>query len=134
MKKEWFPECAFIAVAALVAAVLAVSHESIIWKLSQQTLFFADFAGLRELASTTGRPGGVLDWVSRGVQVTGLGSAAWLFYALVAACTMFLWRRVFPVRRDGFGIILSFPAILLPLYPALLSGTAVWIIPNSTST
>ena len=126
--KEWFKESVPLCAAAVVVAVLAVSHESIIWKLSQQTLFFADFEGLRELVSTLGRPGGVLDWVSRGVQVSGLGSAAWLFYALAATGTMFLWRRVFSRQRDGLGILLSFPSVLLPLYPALLCGTALWML------
>ena len=46
--------------AAVVAGVFAYSHGPIIWKLAQETLFYADFAGLRELLGPCSAPGGLL--------------------------------------------------------------------------
>ena len=63
--------------AAVVAGVFAYSHGPIIWKLAQETLFYADFAGLRELLGPCSAPGGLLDWLARGVHVTGLGGVWW---------------------------------------------------------
>lgn len=97
--------------------MLAFLFAPIVWKLAQRTLFFADFEGLRELLSTRVAPGGLLDWVSRGCQVMGLGACAWLLYGLVAAGTISLWWCVFARERKGLGIVLAFPAVLLPLFP-----------------
>ncbi len=128
MNREWGTGLVLALCGGVAAAVLAVLYAPIVWKLSQQTLFYADFAGFRELCSTRGLPGGALDWVSRGFQVTGLGSAYWLFDGLAAAGTMLLWRWVFAGQRRGLGPILSFPAALLTIYPAVLAGTSLWLL------
>jgi hypothetical protein len=119
--------------AAVVAGALAYLHGPIIWKLAQQTLFYADFAGLRELLGSYAVPGGLLDWLARGVQVTGLGGVWWMFYALAAGVTVLLWRLVFRDQRESPLAVLSFPAALLCIYPALLAGTAVWMLDDPSS-
>ena len=119
--------------AAVVAGVFAYSHGPIIWKLAQETLFYADFAGLRELLGPCSAPGGLLDWLARGVHVTGLGGVWWLFYMIAAAGTILLWRHVFKTQRGGPLAALSFPAALLCVYPALLAGTAVWMLDDPSA-
>ena len=119
--------------AAVVAGVFAYSHGPIIWKLAQETLFYADFAGLRELLGPCSAPGGLLDWLARGVHVTGLGGVWWLFYVIAAAGTILLWRHVFKTQRGGPLAALSFPAALLCVYPALLAGTAVWMLDDPSA-
>lgn len=119
--------------AAVVAGVFAYSHGPIIWKLAQETLFYADFAGLRELLGRCSAPGGLLDWLARGVHVTGLGGVWWLFYMIAAAGTILLWRHVFKTQRGGPLAALSFPAALLCVYPALLAGTAVWMLDDPSA-
>ena len=114
--------------AGTVVAVLSFLHAPIAWKLAQRTMFLADFDGLRELLSTHVAPGGLLDWVSRGCQVTGLGACAWLLYGLAAAGTISLWWCVFARERKGLGIVLAFPAVLLPLFPPLLAGEELWLL------
>lgn len=118
--------CGVAVLAAGAAALLAHIQEPVVWKLAQRTLFYADFAGLCELASTQGVPGGVLDWLARGLQVTGLGACGWIAYALVAAVTVALWRFAFPARLGGFWPVLSLPAALLAIYPACFIGTSGW--------
>ena len=126
--KEWGEGVILSLAAGGVVAVLAVLYAPIVWKLAQQTLFYADVEGLCDLLSTRGTPGGFLDWLGRGCQVTGLGSFAWLTHALAAMGTILLWRCVFRDQQKGLGPILSFPAALLPIFPALLAGTALWLI------
>lgn len=126
--KGWGEALVLAGGAGLVAAALAAAYAPIVWKLAQQTLFYADLDGLRELMSTQALPGGLLAWLSRGCQVTGLGSAFVWLHGLAAAGTVLLWRRVFAAQRQGLGPLLSFPAALLPVYPALLAGTAVWLL------
>lgn len=118
--------CGAAVLAAGAVALLAHIQEPVVWKLAQRTLFYADFAGLCELASAQGVPGGVLDWLARGLQVTGLGACGWIAYALVAAVTVALWRFAFPARFGGLWPLLSLPAALLAIYPACFIGTAVW--------
>ncbi len=127
-KKEWGESLILSLGAGTVVAVLAFLYAPIVWKLAQQTLFYADYEGLCELLTTRVAPGGVLDWVARGCQVTGLGSYAWLLHGLVAAGTILLWRSVFARERQGLGPLLAFPAALLPVFPPLLVGTAMWLV------
>ena len=126
--KEWGEGVILSLAAGGVVAVLAVLYAPIVWKLAQQTLFYADVEGLCDLLSTRGTPGGFLDWLGRGCQVTGLGSCAWVFHGLAAMVTVLLWRAVFRRQQQGLGPILSFPAALLPVFPAFLAGTALWLI------
>ncbi|MBP5319705.1 MAG: hypothetical protein J6334_01860 [Kiritimatiellae bacterium] len=128
VKKEWYFELLLAIGTAGIVTAWAAAYRPVIWKLAQQTLFFADLAGLRSLASTLGRPGGALDWFSRGAQVTGLGGAWRVVYPLAVAGTLFLWRTVFAKQKWGLGALLVLPAILLPLYPVFFSGTAVWML------
>jgi len=111
-----------------VAGVIAALYAPIVWKLAQQTLFYADLDGLSELVSWRGRPGGLLDWLARGFQTTGLGSVSWLYHGLVALVTMLIWRQVFPRQQQGWWPVLSFPAAFLVVYPALLAGTSMWLL------
>ncbi len=124
----YWRSCGVAVLAAGAVALLAHVQAPVVWKLAQRTLFYADFAGLRELASTQGVPGGVLDWFARGLQVTGLGACGWVVYALVAAVTVALWRFAFPARLGGLWPVLSLPAALLAVYPACFIGTAVWSV------
>ena len=133
MKRERCEGWGLAGAAAAVAGVLAYSHGPIVWKLAQQTLFYADFAGLSELLGSCAAPGGLLDWLARGVETTGLGGAWWLFHALAAAVTVLLWRLVFRTQRGGPLEALSFPAAILCIYPALLAGTAVWMLDDPSA-
>lgn len=128
-RARWLGSAWAVAVlAAVVAALLAHVQTPVVWKLAQRTLFYADIAGLRELASTQGLPGGVLDWLARGLQVTGLGACGWSAYAVVAAITVALWRFAFPARFGGLWSALTLPPALLAVYPACLVGATVWSV------
>ncbi|MBQ9431863.1 MAG: hypothetical protein IJU44_09965 [Kiritimatiellae bacterium] len=117
----------FCLAAAAVSVCLAAAYSPIVWKFAQQTLFFADLAGLRELMSRNGAPGGLLDWLARGISVTGLGPLFWLPYPIAAIITVWMWRQSFPRLNRGLWPALVFPSALIALYPALLSGTGVWL-------
>lgn len=112
--------------AAAVTATLAFLQLPVIWKLTEQTLCMTDFDGFREVASA--RPGGALDWFARLLQQTGSGPWAVVLGAAFAGVTVLLWRRTFPRHRSGALSLLSLPAALLPVCPALFAGTALWML------
>lgn len=112
--------------AAAVTATLAFLQLPIIWKLTEQTLCMTDFDGFWEVASA--RPGGALDWFARLLQQTGSSPWVVVLNAAFAGVTVLLWRRTFPRLRHGAFSLLSLPAALLPVCPALFAGTALWML------
>ena len=106
----------------------------LIWKLSDQTLVFADWRGFSDAALPGNRPAGFLRWCSRMVMTTGLSDAWWwvpyfAFVAALAASVFFLLpRRLRSGAKRGLAAAAACLAVsaLYAFVPVVATGDFVW--------